>query len=55
MNPEIVKEENVQDLPAGVADGTVIETPADEPNEVVVYETDADGNVIGWHKEPVNG
>jgi hypothetical protein len=38
---------------AGVPDGTVIETPAGEPNEVVVADYDEDGNVTGWHKEVV--
>jgi hypothetical protein len=40
---------------AGVADGTVLPTPAGLPDERVVYDYDADGNLIGWHKEPVVG
>ena len=46
-------EPQAQEAPtaAGVPDGTVIETPAGEPNEVVVYEYDEAGEVVGWHKE----
>ncbi len=56
--PEIVvtaTELPVLDLttPAGVLDGTILETPAGERNEVVVNDLDADDNVIGWHKEIV--
>lgn len=36
---------------AGVPEGTVIDTPAGQPNEVVVGDVDQDGNVVGWHKE----
>lgn len=38
---------------AGVAEGHVIETPEGQPNEVVVYDKDEKGDVIGWHKEQV--
>lgn len=31
--------------PAGVAEGTEVN------GEVVVYDRDEEGNVIGWHKE----
>lgn len=41
------------DMLAGVPDGTVLETAQDVPNEVVVYDKDEDGNIIGWHKEVV--
>ena len=36
-------------------EGTVIETPADQPNEVIVYDYDEAGNLVGSHKEVVNG
>lgn len=35
--------------PAGVAEGT--EFPNEHGTEVVVYDRDDEGNVIGWHKE----
>ena len=37
--------------PAGVPDGTIIETPKGQPNEKVVNDYDEEGNIIGWHKE----
>lgn len=38
---------------AGVPDGTVINTVEGQTliKEKVVYDTDEDGNQIGWHKE----
>ncbi len=36
---------------AGVPEGTEIQTPTGESNEVMVYDRDDTGNVIGWHKE----
>ena len=38
-------------MPAGVPHGTVLET--ENGQEKVVHDLDADGNVIGWHKEAV--
>lgn len=32
--------------PCGLAEGTVL-----GDGEVIVYDRDKDGNVIGWHKE----
>lgn len=39
---------------AGVEDGTVVRSPQGE-EEKIVYDYDVDGNVVGWHKEVVNG
>lgn len=52
---EPIETKSVEEPSAGVPDGTVIATPGDLPNEVVVYDYDEDGNVIGWHKEVTNG
>lgn len=35
--------------PAGVPEGTVL------AGERIVHDLDENGNVIGWHKEVVNG
>lgn len=51
VTPTPAPEVPADELLAGVPDGHVIETPADEPNEKVVYEYDEAGNVVGWHKE----
>lgn len=57
--------EAVPELPnehPGVEDGTVLTTPVEpeepggevrEVQEKIVYEYDAEGNQVGWHKEVV--
>jgi hypothetical protein len=43
------------DNPAGVPHGTIVQAPASGFWEKIVHDFDEAGNVIGWHKEHLDG
>ncbi len=38
---------------SGLIENIVITTPDGQPDEKIVFDRNVDGDIIGWHKQPV--